>query len=65
MGWNYKSEQAGWWLLFLFPVLPMIMSVFIVFVHNHPVLFWVLVVIIFIAGLIVACTRTAKKDDET
>jgi 4-hydroxybenzoate polyprenyltransferase len=62
MGWNYKSEKASWWLFFLFPMIPMICALFVPFIHQNPVLFYILFVVLFVVGFIIVWKRAGEKD---
>ena len=65
MGWNHKTESAGWLFLFAIPIIAMIVAIIggtlFPFIHNHPILFWVMVVVLFVIGFIFVCRRTGKK----
>ena len=66
MGWNHKSEKAGWWFLFFLPLIPaiavMILGPFFPFVHRHPVLSCILFGVLFLIGLVIVWKRAGKKD---
>ena len=61
MGWNHKTEIAGWIFILLFPIIAGLMGLFVPFIHNHPILFWILIVFLFIIGFIIVVKWTGRK----
>jgi hypothetical protein len=64
MGWNHKSEKAGWLLLLFFPAIPMLCAILFPFIHQSPILACILFGVIFVFGFIVIWKRTGKKDKQ-
>ena len=63
MGWNHKTEKAGWWLFFLFPAVGVIASaVLLPFILWHPVVFYILLGVFFVVGLVIVFRWSGRKD---
>ena len=67
MGWQWNGKQDVVVVLVLLSlplivgIIAMMTATLIPFACNHPALFWVLTITIFIAGFIVVCKRAGKK----
>ncbi|MEN8126731.1 MAG: hypothetical protein ABFR90_02885 [Planctomycetota bacterium] len=65
MGWNHKSEKAGWWLILLFPVVgAMLPAIVVPFVHLSPILFCILLGVLFVIGFIIVWISVGKKNKQ-
>jgi len=64
MGWDPKSEKAGWWLLFLFPVIAgcIVPMILVPFIRIPPIVLVLIFLFIFVVGLIIVCKRAGKND---
>jgi putative Ca2+/H+ antiporter (TMEM165/GDT1 family) len=61
MGWNHKTEMTGWIFILIFPIIAGLMGIFVPFIHNYPILFWILTVFFLIMGFIIVVKRTGSK----